>query len=99
LTTADWRSLFGREDNPWYPTIRIFQEQAFLDWAPVFDRIATELRKLIPSTVPTRSVVIEAVPGELLHKITIFDKNNDHRAATKRQINERLGSHIVEVKS
>src|SRR5271169_3914049 len=98
-TTPDWRWLFGREDNPWYPTMRIFQEQTFLDWAPVFDRIAIELRKLIPNTVPTRSVVIETVPGELLDNITILDKNNDRRAAIKRQINERLGSHIVEERS
>ncbi len=143
----------------------------------MFDRIAIELRKLIPNTVPTRSVVIETAPGELLDKITILEikaeritdeqklrnvkveleslqaardrtilvseplealaaelrsvnqalwniedeirccerdgefgpkfvelarsvyKNNDQRAAIKRQINERLGSHIVEEKS
>jgi Family of unknown function (DUF6165) len=175
-TTPDWRWLYGREDNPWYPTMRIFRQQTFLDWAPVFDRITIELRKLVPNTVPTRSVVIEAAPGELIDKITILeikserisdaDKlrnvraelatfvaardrtiltydaietltaelrsvnqalweiedaircceregdlgpqfvelarsvyRNNHRAAIKRQINERLGSHIVEEKS
>jgi hypothetical protein len=34
-----------------------------MDWTPVFDRIAIELRKLVPTTVPTRSVAIETAPG------------------------------------
>jgi hypothetical protein len=72
-TTPDWRWLSGREDNPWYPTMRIFRQQRFLEWAPVFDRIATELRKAVPETTPTPSVVIEAAPGELIDKITILE--------------------------
>jgi len=72
-TTPDWRWLFGREDNPWYPTMRIFRQETFMDWAPVFDRIAAELRKLIPDSLPTRSVVIEAAPAELIDKITILE--------------------------
>jgi hypothetical protein len=39
----------------------------------VFDRIAAELRKLVPSSMPTRSVVIETAPGELIDKITILE--------------------------
>jgi Tfp pilus assembly protein PilF len=176
-STPDWRWLTCREDNPWYPTMRIFRQETFMEWAPVFDRIAAELRKLVPGTVPTRSVVIEAAPGVLIDKITILEikaqrigdveklrhvrteletlraardrtilpsdelasltrelrsvnkslwtiedeirgceragdfglkfaelarsvyKNNDHRAAIKRRINERLRSEIVEEKS
>jgi hypothetical protein len=73
LTTPDWQWLSKREDNPWYPTMRIFRQQRFMDWAPVFDRIAIELRKLVPATVPTRSVAIETAPGELIDKITILE--------------------------
>ncbi len=176
-TTPDWRWLSRREDNPWYPTMRIFRQETFMDWAPVFDRIAAELRRKVPDTIPTPSVVIETAPGELIDKITILEikaeriadpdklrhvrtelatlrsardrtilpseamttltaelksvneslwsiedeireceqagdfgprfiqlarsvyKNNDHRAAIKRRINERLGSQIVEEKS
>jgi Family of unknown function (DUF6165) len=157
--------------------MRIFRQKTFMEWAPVFDRIAAELRKIVPNTMPTRSVVIEAAPGELIDKITILEiksqrirddeklhnvrkeletllaardrtmlssdslesltaelrivnetlwdiedevrlceragdfgpkfvelarsvyKNNDHRAALKRKINELLGSAIVEEKS
>ena len=44
-----------------------------MQWAPVFDQIAAELRKLVPSSVPTRSVVIETAPGDLIDKITILE--------------------------
>jgi ADP-heptose:LPS heptosyltransferase len=30
-TTPDWRWLSGREDNPWYSTMRIFRQQKFMD--------------------------------------------------------------------
>jgi hypothetical protein len=72
-STPDWRCLTGREDNPWYPTMRIFRQETFMECAPVFDRIAAELRELVPDTVPTRLVVIEAAPGELIDKITILE--------------------------
>ena len=72
-TTPDWRWLSVREDNPWYPTMRIFRQQKFMEWVSVFDRIAVELRKTVPSTVPTPSVAVETAPGELIDKITILE--------------------------
>ena len=176
-TTPDWRWLSGREDNPVVPHHADLPAENLHGLGPVFDRIAAELRKLVPSTMPTRSVVIEAAPGELIDKITILEiksarirdgeklrnvrkeletlvaardrtilspdglaaltaelrsvnetlwdieddvrvcerdgdfgpkfielarsvyKNNDHRAALKRKINELLGSAIVEEKA
>ncbi len=35
----DWRWLDGREDCPWYPTMRLFRQTDFGDWRDVFDRI------------------------------------------------------------
>jgi tetratricopeptide (TPR) repeat protein len=39
----DWRWLLDREDNPWYPTARLFRQPAFADWKSVVDRIGREL--------------------------------------------------------
>ena len=39
-----WRWGPEREDAPWYPTLRIFRQPAFGDWASVVDRVAHELR-------------------------------------------------------
>jgi hypothetical protein len=40
----DWRWLLGRDDCPWYPTIRLFRQTAEGDWQDVFGRIATAIR-------------------------------------------------------
>jgi tetratricopeptide (TPR) repeat protein len=40
---ADWRWLLGRDDSPWYPTLRLFRQTRLGDWAEVFERIAVEL--------------------------------------------------------
>jgi tetratricopeptide (TPR) repeat protein len=42
----DWRWLLQREDCPWYPTMRLFRQTKYGQWDDVFERIATELRKL-----------------------------------------------------
>jgi ADP-heptose:LPS heptosyltransferase len=29
---ADWRWLIGREDSPWYPSVRLFRQDTAGDW-------------------------------------------------------------------
>src|SRR5664279_4932549 len=43
---GDWRWLIGREDSPWYPTLRLFRQDAGGRWEPVFARIAEAVRAL-----------------------------------------------------
>jgi hypothetical protein len=40
-----WRWGPSRDDAPWYPTLRIFRQDAFGDWGPVIDRVAAELQR------------------------------------------------------
>lgn len=40
----DWRWLIGREDSPWYPTVRVFRQKTRGDWDEVLKRVAGELR-------------------------------------------------------
>jgi predicted O-linked N-acetylglucosamine transferase (SPINDLY family) len=46
---ADWRWLLGRDDSPWYPTMRLFRQRAAGDWLEVFQRAARELGAIRPS--------------------------------------------------
>jgi ADP-heptose:LPS heptosyltransferase len=43
----DWRWLRDRADSPWYPTMRLFRQLKRRDWADVFERVATELQRLV----------------------------------------------------
>jgi Family of unknown function (DUF6165) len=72
-TTPDWRWMTHREDNPWYPTMRIFRKAEHMVWGPVFERMAAELRALVPTRVRTPQVSVKIAPGELLDKIGILE--------------------------
>jgi len=41
----EWRWLLGRADSVWYPSARLFRQQAAGDWSPVFADMENELRK------------------------------------------------------
>jgi hypothetical protein len=43
----EWRWLEERSDTPWYPTMRLFRQQATGDWRQVTNEMAAELRKLV----------------------------------------------------
>ena len=42
-----WCWMMEREDSPWYPSARLFRQQAQGDWAPVIERIARELGRRV----------------------------------------------------
>lgn len=42
-TLADWRWLTRRTDSPWYPSLRLFRQQALGDWGSVIDQVRAEL--------------------------------------------------------
>ena len=43
-SVTDWRWMLNREDNPWYPTMRLFRQSRGEDWPDVIARVATELK-------------------------------------------------------
>ena len=45
--TPDYRWLLGRDDSPWYPTVRLFRQDEAYDYARVLDRVRRELDALI----------------------------------------------------
>jgi hypothetical protein len=45
-TVSDWRWLLGRDDSPWYPTMRLFRQERLGEWRPVFRQIAAAVDKI-----------------------------------------------------
>ncbi|MCG8653771.1 MAG: polysaccharide pyruvyl transferase family protein, partial [Pirellulales bacterium] len=43
---ADWRWFYDREDTPWYRSLRLYRQSEPGDWAPVFERLSQDLKKL-----------------------------------------------------
>ncbi|EJL92765.1 TPR repeat-containing protein [Herbaspirillum sp. CF444] len=42
---TDWRWLLGRNDSPWYPSMRIFRQDQPGDWNKVIEDVRTELQQ------------------------------------------------------
>jgi len=37
---SDWRWMISRDDTPWYPTMRVFRQDANRDWAALMAKVA-----------------------------------------------------------
>jgi len=44
----DWRWGLDRENTPWYPTMRLFRQRTRGDWDEVIERVAAELKRVLP---------------------------------------------------
>lgn len=47
--SPDWRWMLGREESPWYPTMRLYRQPAWGDWASVIEQVAGDLCRHIRS--------------------------------------------------
>jgi tetratricopeptide (TPR) repeat protein len=43
----DWRWMVGRDDSPWYPTMRLFRQRNIGNWAEVMERVTQELKSFV----------------------------------------------------
>src|SRR5262249_57294460 len=63
---------WGRDDTPWYGSVRLFRQDRPGEWAGVFGRMAVELGRLAAGSGRCASVSVEVNPGELLDRLTIL---------------------------
>ena len=48
----DWRWQLGREDSPWYPSMRLFRQTERDEWGPVFDSMAAAVQAAAIRSIP-----------------------------------------------
>ena len=48
----DWRWMLGRDDTPWYPTMRLFRQPASRDWESVFVAVEKAFDELLKARNP-----------------------------------------------
>jgi tetratricopeptide (TPR) repeat protein len=68
-TPSEYRWMTGREDTPWYPTMRLFRQDTPRAWGAVVARVAESLREWVSDpqrgtrpTMPVRGV--SRTPGD-----------------------------------
>jgi tetratricopeptide (TPR) repeat protein len=44
----DWRWMLGRQDTPWYPTMRLFRQPKAGDWTSVIAEVEEALQDFVP---------------------------------------------------
>jgi tetratricopeptide (TPR) repeat protein len=44
---SEWRWMIGREDSPWYPSLRLFNQREPRQWREVIERVAEALTELV----------------------------------------------------
>jgi hypothetical protein len=48
----DWRWMLGRDDTPWYPTMRLFRQTSPGDWSGVIQRVVAALEEFSSTGSP-----------------------------------------------
>lgn len=106
----EWRWQLGRDDSPWYPTMRLFRQTTNGDWSGVFERIALALKdavlhrpaKSAPAAPPIRHAVhantylVPTSPGELLDKMSILQIKSERLTSPAQLDNVRTELRALE---
>jgi Tfp pilus assembly protein PilF len=90
---ADFRWLEGREDSPWYPTMRLFRQSRRDDWTDVVARVKAALEAQVregPAVMPAKTSV-KAVTSAVLPWTSPAQLKVGHRPGMSAVAETRVG--------
>jgi tetratricopeptide (TPR) repeat protein/precorrin-6B methylase 2 len=80
---ADWRWLEGRDDSPWYPTMRLFRQSRRGEWDDVIERVKAALQERLrdgaSATTPSADRPVAMVPVPQPPVVAIPSQAPGHR--------------------
>ena len=88
----DWRWLLDRDDSPWYPSMRLFQQQTHHDWGAPLAKLCDELRQAIARP---RAIQATSKSETLAYSALLLGSLRQAREA-QRLGNLRLAQHELE---
>ena len=95
---GEWRWLSGRDDSPWYPTMRLFRQTRARDWAGVFEPITMAVRETLAGPARTASAQATVAPQdtvELLEKLGVVEAEMVRGTADRQSSDSRCSSQPV----
>lgn len=92
---ADWRWLHGRDDTPWYPSVRLFRQTKPGDWATPIARACDAIEKVHEQRA-VRALLDRRLQMHLAGTDTVADRTEPDVAAALRKI-LRPGDTFVDV--
>ena len=88
---ADFRWLEGREDSPWYPTMRLFRQRQRGDWDEVIERVKEALLARVRGGTPPVASVQHAPVPPLRPVSTLEELLAGHRPGLSAVAETRVG--------
>lgn len=61
----DWRWLLGRNDTPWYPSMKLYRQTTPREWSDVIARVAVDLKTFVLRAGELRKAGTAQNPGKL----------------------------------
>lgn len=89
---CDWRWFANRDDSPWYPSMKIFRQQGWLQWPLLMRSVARELGRLVrqrPGYVSGYSALMYDAAGNLLPACL------EYLPDAEKILDARLACHLV----
>ena len=73
---ADWRWLLDREDNPWYPTARLFRQTQPDAWEELFEEVKAALSLLVATNIEAQLQQAESLMeiGDKEEAIALYEE-------------------------
>ncbi len=75
--SPDWRWFHGRGDSPWYPSAKLFRQQALGEWSGPIEAVKAALRARFPANAAARDAILERAlaahqSGALVDAIALY---------------------------